>query len=76
MKVYKCDKRKTACINIKLRVNYGKLQALKNISLSIRKGLLRIIGSNGAGKSNLLKAIMGLASYEGSINLLAGSKEA
>ena len=34
------DKREGAtCINIKkLRVNYGKLQALKNISLSIREG--------------------------------------
>lgn len=66
------DKREGAtCINIKkLRVNYGKLQALKNISLSIREGdFLGIIGSNGAGKSSLLKAIMGLASYEGSINL-------
>lgn len=60
-------------INIKkLKVNYGSLQALKNVSLDIREGeLLGVIGSNGAGKSTLLKAIMGLSSYQGSISLFS-----
>lgn len=65
-------KAETACIKIRnLKVNYGSIQALKNINITIKEGdFLGIIGSNGAGKSTLLKSIMGLSSYEGSINIL------
>lgn len=38
--------------------SYGKVQALKDISISVQKGsLVAILGANGAGKSTCLKAI-------------------
>jgi branched-chain amino acid transport system ATP-binding protein len=44
-----------------LRVFYGKLEALKNISLSVEDGIIMtLIGPNGAGKSTLMKTISGL----------------
>jgi branched-chain amino acid transport system ATP-binding protein len=40
---------------------YGKVEAVKSVSLQVRKGeLVTIIGANGAGKSSTLKAISGL----------------
>jgi len=40
---------------------YGKVEALKGVSLKVRKGeLVTVIGANGAGKSSTLKAISGL----------------
>jgi branched-chain amino acid transport system ATP-binding protein len=42
-------------------VFYGDLQALWNVSLTIRDGeIAALVGSNGAGKSTLLKTICGL----------------
>ena len=39
---------------------YGKLHALKGISVTVGKGeIVTIVGANGAGKSTLLKAICG-----------------
>lgn len=44
-----------------LSVNYGHIEALKNVSVDVRKGqICSIIGANGAGKSTLLKTISGL----------------
>ncbi|MBD2771913.1 ABC transporter ATP-binding protein [Iningainema tapete] len=41
-----------------LCVNYGGIQALKNISLTVNKGeVVTLIGANGAGKSTTLRAI-------------------
>jgi len=43
-----------------LRVAYGGIQAVKGISLDVRKGeLVTLIGANGAGKTTTLKAITG-----------------
>ena len=43
-----------------LSVFYGKFRALHGVSLSIGEGeVVSIIGANGAGKSSLLKAIVG-----------------
>ncbi len=40
---------------------YGKIHALKGISLLVRKGeIVTLIGSNGAGKSTTLRTISGL----------------
>ena len=40
---------------------YGKVQALKGVSLTVRKGeLVTLIGANGAGKTTALRAISGL----------------
>ncbi len=52
-----------------LTVAYGNVTAVKNVSLNIEKGSLTcLIGSNGSGKSSMIKAIMGLIpSYQGSI---------
>lgn len=42
-------------------VFYGGIHAIKNISLSVRRGrLTTLIGANGAGKTTTLKAICGL----------------
>ena len=42
-------------------VNYGELEALKNINLKVAEGaFLGIIGPNGGGKTTLLKVILGL----------------
>jgi branched-chain amino acid transport system ATP-binding protein len=40
---------------------YGKVEAIKSISLSIKKGqLVALIGANGAGKSTTLRSISGI----------------
>lgn len=45
----------------KVDVFYGEFQAVSEISLQVQGGeLVTIIGANGAGKSTILKALMGL----------------
>ena len=56
-----------------LRVSYGKIEAIKGISLHVEKGeIVTLVGANGAGKTTLLKTISGilnpsagLINYEG-----------
>jgi branched-chain amino acid transport system ATP-binding protein len=44
-----------------IKVHYGKLEALKGISLAVEQGtILTLIGSNGAGKTTTLNAISGV----------------
>lgn len=44
-----------------LRVAYGKIEALKGISITVNQGeIVSLIGANGAGKTTLLKTISGL----------------
>lgn len=46
-------------------VNYGNVEALKNINLKVAEGaFLGIIGPNGGGKTTLLKVILGLIEPE------------
>lgn len=49
-----------------LQVNYGGIEAVKNISFSVEEGkIVTLIGANGAGKSTTLKAIAGLVKSAG-----------
>ncbi|HVL92476.1 MAG TPA: ABC transporter ATP-binding protein [Acidimicrobiales bacterium] len=44
-----------------VRVHYGKVEALKGISLGVEEGeIVTLIGGNGAGKTTTLKTISGL----------------
>lgn len=45
-----------------LNVKYGFIQALSNVNIHIEEGqMVALLGANGAGKSSLLKAIIGNA---------------
>ena len=44
-----------------VRTHYGRIEALKGISLSLKKGeIVTLIGANGAGKTTTLMAISGI----------------
>ena len=45
----------------KLNVNYGAIHAVRDVSLTINRGeIVTLIGANGAGKSSVIRSIMGL----------------
>jgi branched-chain amino acid transport system ATP-binding protein len=45
----------------RIEVSYGEFLALRGISFTVKEGeLVTIIGANGAGKSTILRAVMGL----------------
>jgi branched-chain amino acid transport system ATP-binding protein len=51
-----------------LSVRYGQIEALHGLGLSVAKGSVTVLlGSNGAGKSSTLNAIIGLAQPQGRI---------
>ena len=51
-----------------LQYAYGKIEALKGISIHVKQGeILSIIGANGAGKSTLMQCLAGRLNYQGSI---------
>jgi branched-chain amino acid transport system ATP-binding protein len=53
-----------------VQVSYGKVRALRGVTLSVdEREIVSIVGSNGAGKSTILKAVMGL------VPLTAGTVE-
>ena len=46
----------------KISKSYGDKQVLKNIDLSIQKGtIMGLVGKNGAGKTTMIKGLLGLA---------------
>jgi branched-chain amino acid transport system ATP-binding protein len=56
-----------------LGVAYGRIAALRAISLSVAPGeAVALLGANGAGKSSLLRAIMGLVPAASGTIALAG----
>jgi branched-chain amino acid transport system ATP-binding protein len=51
-----------------LKVNYGVIQAVKEVNLKIEEGqIISLIGSNGAGKTSTLHAIMNLIPKSGKV---------
>jgi len=52
-----------------LKCYYGRIQAIKGVTLSVRQGeLVALMGANGAGKSTLLQAVSGLSpQWEGEV---------
>jgi branched-chain amino acid transport system ATP-binding protein len=56
-----------------LHVSYGKIAALKGISLSVNKGeIVALLGANGAGKTTTLNAITGVIKVESGDLRLSG----
>ncbi len=53
-----------------LTVAYEGTKAVSNVSFNVNSGeFFGIVGPNGSGKSSILKAMTGLATYEGSIKV-------
>lgn len=56
-----------------VRVHYGKVEAVKGISIAVSEGeIVTLIGANGAGKSTTLKTISGVQPLSGGEILLRG----
>jgi branched-chain amino acid transport system ATP-binding protein len=53
-----------------LRVSYGRVEAVRGISLEVRTGqVVGLVGANGAGKTSVLNAISGLVPRRGRVSL-------
>ncbi|WP_242868829.1 ABC transporter ATP-binding protein [Desulfotomaculum copahuensis] len=56
-----------------LEVCYGKARVVKGVSLQVSRGdCLAIVGANGAGKTSILRAVMGLVPAAGGRIILNG----
>lgn len=56
-----------------LTVRYGAIEAVRGVSLAVPDGeITTLLGANGAGKSSILNAIMGLVSIAGGKVVLEG----
>lgn len=53
-----------------MSVSYGAVRALDEVSIDVPQGsIVSLLGANGAGKSSLMRAILGLTRYEGTVVL-------
>ena len=53
-----------------LKVNYGQIAAVKGVSFSFEaRKITTLIGCNGAGKTSVLKSVIGLIPSQGSVKL-------
>ncbi len=56
-----------------LDVRYGRVHAVRGVSIEVAEGeLVAVLGANGAGKSSLLRAVLGLVGPSGGSVLLDG----
>ena len=54
-----------------LGVRYGARQAVDDVSFTIAKGrVVGLLGHNGAGKTSLMKALVGLNAHQGTLSVL------
>jgi uncharacterized protein (UPF0261 family)/ABC-type branched-subunit amino acid transport system ATPase component len=58
-----------ALVVSELNVFYGRAHALQNVSLTLDRGVLAVVGRNGMGKTSLCNAITGLIPALGSIRV-------
>jgi ABC-2 type transport system ATP-binding protein len=59
-----------------LSKRYGTVVALDRVSFTLQPGrIVGLIGRNGAGKTTVLKTILGLSSYQGSVQVLGMEPE-
>ncbi len=64
----------TALAITDLRVAYGPIRAVQGVTLSVAKGsVTAIVGSNGAGKSSILRAVAGMVPSTGTISVNGSS---
>jgi len=52
-----------------LNVYYGRAHAVQDVSVTLERGILAVVGRNGMGKTTLCNAITGLVPASGSIRL-------
>jgi len=66
----------TAMLEVKdLKVSYGKILAVKEISFSVDEGqVVTLIGTNGAGKTTTLRTISGLIRPSGGQIVFQGKR--
>ncbi len=58
-----------------LKVNYGKIEAIKDVSFEVPDGkIVTLIGANGAGKTTTLRALSGLEKCSGGSILFDGKE--
>lgn len=53
-----------------LSVSYGAINAVQDLSFDVPRGtVVSLLGANGAGKSSLMAAVLGLVKYSGTVQL-------
>jgi uncharacterized protein (UPF0261 family)/ABC-type branched-subunit amino acid transport system ATPase component len=53
----------------RLNVHYGRAHAVQDVSFTLERGILAVVGRNGMGKTTLCNAVTGLVPASGSVKL-------